>query len=327
MKRAGVKGGRPQCQQLASCEERGDGVVVSGTHPRPMQIKANSLLLLLADDASPLEEVQTAPSLAALAARGTSFEAAFAAVSSCSPSRSALLTGLPPHQNGQIGLLGGALNFRAALDVPTVPALLNAAGFATGAIGKLHVGPLSTFNFSHGISREHCWASALPSDGPSAPACKLDILASTLDLNAIQTRARIFLRAVWPAKPFFLYVGFGYVHHCGPYSDAYGVFCERFGSSPSLLQGAARRPHTLRPAASEPLASPRWLPETDAARLDLAAVRSSMLRLDDGVGRVLKVCGGGYVTVTWFAATCRRGCSHHSSNATLLATPHPYAAP
>lgn len=44
------------------------------------------------------------PHIDALASRSTAFDQAFTAVSSCSPSRSAILTGLPTHQNGMYGL-------------------------------------------------------------------------------------------------------------------------------------------------------------------------------------------------------------------------------
>src|SRR6476659_8392993 len=44
------------------------------------------------------------PSLDRLAATGTRFANAFAAVSSCSPSRSVMLTGLFNHNSGQYGL-------------------------------------------------------------------------------------------------------------------------------------------------------------------------------------------------------------------------------
>ena len=47
--------------------------------------------------------IQT-PNLDALAGKSVIFKNAFTSVSSCSPSRSALLTGLPIHQNGMNGL-------------------------------------------------------------------------------------------------------------------------------------------------------------------------------------------------------------------------------
>ena len=47
----------------------------------------------------------------ALAERSLVFRRAYTSVSSCSPSRSAVLTGLPQHQNGMYGLNGGTAHF------------------------------------------------------------------------------------------------------------------------------------------------------------------------------------------------------------------------
>ena len=57
-----------------------------------------------------------------------------------------ILTGLYPHQNGQIGL--ATWNFRMYReDTPNIPRSLKAAGYRTGIIGKLHVNPEEAFPF------------------------------------------------------------------------------------------------------------------------------------------------------------------------------------
>ena len=64
----------------------------------------------------------------------------------CAPSRAALLTGLYPHQNGQIGL--ATWKFRMYReDTPNIVRSLKNAGYRTGIIGKLHVNPESAFPF------------------------------------------------------------------------------------------------------------------------------------------------------------------------------------
>src|SRR5690348_11922999 len=50
------------------------------------------------------DKVARTPNLDALAAGGTRFDWAFCTTSSCSPSRSVILTGLQNHTNGQYGL-------------------------------------------------------------------------------------------------------------------------------------------------------------------------------------------------------------------------------
>ena len=102
------------------------------------------------------DRLAATPHLDALAARSVRFRDAWVVQSSCSPSRSALLTGLWPHQNGQVGLVNGGFGMHAG--VTTLPARLKAAGFATGIIGKLHVDPPKVFPFDlahsqQGVSR------------------------------------------------------------------------------------------------------------------------------------------------------------------------------
>ncbi len=95
------------------------------------------------------DRVIRTPHLDALARRGRLFENAYVAQASCSPSRSAMFTGLYPHANGQYGLLNADAGFElhAPLRSQTIPALLKNAGYRTGILGKLHVGPESSFPF------------------------------------------------------------------------------------------------------------------------------------------------------------------------------------
>ncbi|MBN2290870.1 MAG: sulfatase, partial [Pirellulales bacterium] len=74
------------------------------------------------------------------------FENAFVPYSVCSPSRAAFLTGLHPHQNGQIGLATHKFAMYKK-DTPNIVALLKSAGYYTGLIGKLHINPESAFPF------------------------------------------------------------------------------------------------------------------------------------------------------------------------------------
>ena len=87
--------------------------------------------------------VQT-PVLDQLAARGTLFENAHVPYSVCSPSRAVFLTGLYPQQNGHLGL--ATHKFALYEKTPTIFSHLQAAGYHTGLIGKLHVNPESNFS-------------------------------------------------------------------------------------------------------------------------------------------------------------------------------------
>ena len=82
------------------------------------------------------------PRIDALAASGAQFDVAYVAQASCSPSRSAMFTGLYPHANGQYGLTaGGRFALHPHLQDATIPNILKRAGYRTGIIGKLHVAP------------------------------------------------------------------------------------------------------------------------------------------------------------------------------------------
>jgi N-sulfoglucosamine sulfohydrolase len=109
-----------------------------------------NILLITADDLGCNlscygEKRNATPKLDAFAAEGVRFQNAYVAQSSCSPSRAALLTGLWPHQRGQIGLAQGGFTMQPGL--PNLPALLKAAAYRTGIIGKLHVEPAAAYPF------------------------------------------------------------------------------------------------------------------------------------------------------------------------------------
>jgi N-sulfoglucosamine sulfohydrolase len=91
------------------------------------------------------------PNLDALAKRGVRFSHAFAAVSSCSPSRSVIYTGLHTHTSGQYGLAHEEHNFHTRGGVRSLPSYLRVARYRTGIIGKTHIVPRSVYDFDEEI--------------------------------------------------------------------------------------------------------------------------------------------------------------------------------
>ncbi len=134
------------------------------------------------------------PHLDALAAEGVRFDRAYITQASCSPSRSSMLTGLYPHQNGQIGLVRPDCHMREG--IPTLQGVLKAAGYKTGMIGKLHVAP----------------ATAFPLDFDRRQPC-----IRTRDVRGVAAEATEFLDRYGDA-PFFLMVNYFDPHR--PYKDA-----------------------------------------------------------------------------------------------------------
>ena len=110
----------------------------------------NILLIVSEDNGQELgcygEPYVKTPILDQLASQGVLFKNAYVAQAGCSQSRAAFLTGLYPHQNGQIGL--ATWKFRMYReDTPNIVRTLKNAGYRTGIIGKLHVNPESAFPF------------------------------------------------------------------------------------------------------------------------------------------------------------------------------------
>jgi N-sulfoglucosamine sulfohydrolase len=110
-----------------------------------------NVLLIVSEDNGPElgcygDAYARTPNLDKLADEGVRFNRAFVAQAGCSQSRASFLTGLYPHQHGQIGL--ATWGFRMYRDdTPNLPRSLKAVGYRTGIIGKLHINPESAFPF------------------------------------------------------------------------------------------------------------------------------------------------------------------------------------
>lgn len=109
-----------------------------------------NILFIVSEDNGPELSSYGAPAntpvLDRLAKKGVRFNKAFVPQAGCSPSRASFLTGLYPHQNGQIGLATwkyGMYNTQT----PNIVNALKEVGYRTGIIGKLHVNPAAAFNF------------------------------------------------------------------------------------------------------------------------------------------------------------------------------------
>ncbi len=119
--------------------------LLSAAAPRP------NILLIVSEDNGPEigaygDRHARTPNLDRLAADGVRFTRAYVTQAGCSQSRSSIMTGLYPHQNGQLGLATWGFRLYRA-DTPNLPRNLKTAGYRTGIIGKLHINPESAFPF------------------------------------------------------------------------------------------------------------------------------------------------------------------------------------
>ena len=153
-----------------------------------------NILLIVSEDNGPElgcygEPFVRTPVLDKLAAEGARFHNAYVPQAGCSQSRAAFLTGLYPHQNGQIGLTTWKFRMYRE-DTPNIVRSLHDAGYRTGIIGKLHVNP----------------ASAFPFDVKKIPSSNF----SRAKLSDYAKHAEAFFRA--ETKPFFLSVNYPDAH-------------------------------------------------------------------------------------------------------------------
>nr|MBV6629040.1 sulfatase-like hydrolase/transferase [Oceanococcus sp. HetDA_MAG_MS8] len=121
---------------------------------------ARNVVLLTADDYGPFmgaygETRIATPQLDLLSSESLRFPVAHVTQSSCSSSRSSLMTGLFPSINGQIGLANHGFSVSPEYHTRLLPNLLHDAGLRTGIIGKLHVSPSEAFkfDFKQGLSQ------------------------------------------------------------------------------------------------------------------------------------------------------------------------------
>ncbi|MEG3152404.1 sulfatase [Sphingomonas sp. ZT3P38] len=237
---------------------RGAAALAAGTALAPAVRAAGALprrnvLLLISDDQG-LDlgcygvPIRT-PRLDRLARDGTRFSQGFAAVSSCSPSRAVINTGLYTHQNGMYGLQHD-VHHQSLLDgIETLPAMLRHAGYATALVGKKHVGPDSAFPYEVELVPER---------------------SGIRDVRELAIAASSFIRSS-DDRPFFVTVA---------YSDPHRA---------AVDYGNDRPWPGVKPVSYDPatVPVPPHLPDIPAVRGDLAAYYESLSRLDTGVGMIL----------------------------------------
>src|ERR1043166_1426473 len=217
------------------------------------QDRPKNVVLIIADDLGMQvgcygDAVCKTPNIDALAKRGVRFTKAYATVSSCSPSRASIYTGLFTHQNGQYGLQHAAHKQECHPWVMSLPALLRAAGYQTGLIGKFHVGPDSVFPWNQLLTK-----------------------TKGRDPQSFAQHARDFIKDAGK-KPFFLVVGFH-----DPHRAAKGFGNEPFEKDPSEVKYDPKK-----------VKLPYYLPDCDDARQDWAEYLQAISRMDRGVGLIIE---------------------------------------
>lgn len=234
----------------------------------------NNILLLIADDLGKCvgaygSTAADTPVIDAFAAQGVRFDYAFASTASCSGSRSTLYTGLHTHENGQYGLNIFRTHFQsescrgdilvtrrltsAFPHVDTAPKLFNEAGYLTGILGKVHVGPDETYPWT--------WRRE----------------SESRDVAYIADQAEEFFQTAKQSdQPFFLTLG---------YVDPHRDITTRggFGNDETYDPRVTKRSYD--PSEVE---VPSWLSDLPEVRRELAEYYEAVNRTDQGIGMVLE---------------------------------------
>jgi arylsulfatase len=93
------------------------------------------------------------PNLDRLAREGIRFQNAYTTVPSCTPARSALMTGLGPWRHGMLGMVPMATNLYPV----EKGGAMAGAGYYSVSIGKNHYNPITNAHgYHHLVSDEHC---------------------------------------------------------------------------------------------------------------------------------------------------------------------------
>ncbi|AQG78825.1 sulfatase [Spirosoma montaniterrae] len=205
------------------------------------------------------------PHLDQLAREGVRFTRAYATTSSCSPSRSTLLSGRHNHNNGQYGLAHATHHFRSHEDLKSLPALLHNAGYTTARIGKYHLEPASAYPFDKVLS-----------DNGSNPVLMANQCADFLRAALGESNRSDGTKQ----KPFFLYFCPTDPHRAGN-GDKLPYKANPHGNKPDGHEGVRETMY-----GPDSLTVPFFLPNTPEARTELAQYYQAVSRMDQGIGRL-----------------------------------------
>lgn len=226
----------------------------------------NNIVVFITDDQSPTmgcygDESAVTPNMDKLAADGVRFNHAFCTTASCSASRSVVLTGLHNHANGHYGHLHSYHKFSSYPWVQTLPVLLAKKGYRTARIGKHHNGPEEVYFFETKI------------EGNSRSAVEM------------ANNCQEFITAD-DDKPFFLYFATSDPHRGGGFADELPYKPDRFGNKPNKGSYPGVDEVFFDP---DEVNVPPFLPDTPTCRAELAQYYQSVARIDQGLGRLIKI--------------------------------------
>ena len=201
--------------------------------------------------------LSSTPALDALMQESVCFSHQYTASPVCNPSRACLMTGRYPHRTGSIDTLEWRGLERLALREKTLADVLQAAGYATGLIGKWHLGAFDRryHPLQRGFDESVCFRGGMH-----------DYYQWRLEYDERIERADgRYLTDVW--------------------SDEAVRFIERHEREPFFLHLAYNAPHTPLQAPEEDIAP---FLESGSFNRGVSTLYGMIQRMDRGVARILE---------------------------------------
>ena len=195
------------------------------------------------------------PNLDKLASQGIIFENAHVNCAVSQPSRGVLATGMYAHRNGVEGF------YHTNKDVPTVMSLLREHGYRVGIAGKVeHSTPVGDFVWDMAVEQPE--------------------LGQGRDPKRYYEVFKTFVKQSKKAKKPFYFM----LNSHDPHRPFHGAPDDK-----KMREEGIPYPNPSKVYSPEEIEVPGFLPDIPAVREELAQYFSSIRRLDDTVGEVLKV--------------------------------------
>lgn len=207
--------------------------------------------------------LSSTPTLDQLMADGTCLSQHYTASPVCNPSRACLLTGRYPHRTGSIDTLEWRGLERLNLGETTLAEVLKAGGYATGLVGKWHLGSFDMrYHPMHrGFDESVCFRGGMH-----------DYYNWRLEYNEKKVKSDgRYLTDVW--------------------TDEAVNFIERHQKEPFFLHVTYNAPHTPLQAPGEEIAP---FKESEKFTTAVSTLYGMLHRMDSGVNRImdkLRTCG------------------------------------
>jgi N-sulfoglucosamine sulfohydrolase len=237
-------------------------LVGCGDHPTEQNDKLNIILFVSDDHGTDAlgcygNPVVHTPNLDRLAEEGARFTNAFCTASTCSASRSVILTGKFSHATAHYGHSHSYHHFSTYDTIIALPTYLEEVGYHTARIGKYHLAPESVYSFNEVLKAD--------------------------PRNTVEMAEKC--RGVIEGdQPFFLYFCTDDPHRGAPFDLPAWDAPNSFGNKEEGYPGVEKTVYN-----PDEVIVPDFLPDTPECRKELAQYYQSVSRIDQGFGRLMDI--------------------------------------